>query len=479
MRRVKGDRLTAFQVGLIAIVVLAVAVFLAATKDIPFTRPYELKAAFENAPPIQQGQAVRIAGVDVGKVSAVEPAGENSGAVLVTMKLEDEALPIHENAEVKVRPRIFFEGNLFLDVRPGTPDSPEADDGFTIPASQTSAPVQIDQVLGTLTTSTRDDLQKLLIGYGEALNGEPEPGEDDDQDPEVQGETAAEALNDSLEFSADSLRGGAIVNQALLGTELRDLSKLVASQQRIFSALSSRENQLRDLISNFNTTMGALAAEEGNLRATIAELPEVLEAARPALDNLNAAFPSTRAWALEMIPGVRETPATIEAGFPWIRQTRALLSPDELQGLVDVLQPAVRDFATFTRGQVDFLPVVDAFNRCQLEVVLPTGEQRIQDGNLTTGLRNYEEFFQSMVSLAGESQNFDGNGSYVRFQSGGGGYPVQTAPVGRLGPLHANATAPPLGTRPAKTPKPPFRPGTPCHRNRVPDLSAARIGGGP
>ena len=88
MRRVKGDRLTAFQVGLIALVVLVVATFLAVSKDIPFTRPFELKAAFENAPPIQRGQAVRIAGVDVGKVSKVESAGEDSGAVLVTMKLE-------------------------------------------------------------------------------------------------------------------------------------------------------------------------------------------------------------------------------------------------------------------------------------------------------------------------------------------------------------------------------------------------------
>jgi hypothetical protein len=180
-----------------------------------------------------------------------------------------------------------------------------------------------------------------------------------------------------------------------------------------------------------------------------------------------------------MIPGVRETPATIAAGFPWIRQTRALLQPSELQGLVDKLQPAVRDFAAFTDGQVDFLPVVDAFNRCQYNVVLPTGEQRIQDGNLTTGLRNYEELFQSLVSLAGESQNFDGNGTYVRFQSGGGGYPVQTAPVGRIGPLHANATAQPLGTRPAKTPKPPFKTNVACHSQRVPNLSAARIGAGP
>ena len=294
---------------------------------------------------------------------------------------------------------------------------------------------------------------------------------------EVQGLTAAQALNKSLDYSADSLRDTAIVNQALLGTEAHDLSKLIGSQQRIFAALSSRENQLKDLITNFNTTMGALASEEGNLRETIAELPEVLEAANPTLDELNAAFPPTRAFALEILPGVRETPATIEAGFPWIRQTRALLSKEELQGLVNVLQPAVSDFATFVDGQVDLLPQLDAFNRCQLEVVLPTQEQRIQDGNLTTGLRNYEEFFQSLVSLTGESQNFDGNGSYVRFQAGGGSNPIQTAVVA---PRRCSPT-PPCPRSARGRPRPPSRPTRATSPATEPgaEPSSARIGAGP
>jgi ABC-type transporter Mla subunit MlaD len=478
MRREHRGRFSPFQVGLIALIVLVVGAFLGFSKDIPFTRPFEVKAVFENAPPINKGQAVRIAGVEVGKVSAVEPMGGESPAVVVTFKLTDDALPIHRDAQVKARPRLFFEGNLFFDVRPGTPGSGELEDGDTIPVSQTSAPVQLDQVLGTLQSDTREDLQKLLTGYGDAINGEPRPGEDDDQDPDTRGETAGESLNDSLEYSADALRGGAVLNDATLGTELHDLSKLISSQQLIFAALSSRESQLKDLISNFNTTMGALAAEESNLRATIRELPQVLEAARPALDNLNAAFPSTRAWALEMIPGIRETPATIDAAFPWIRQTRALLSPNELQGLVDDLQPAVSDFAEFTDGQVDFLPILDDFNRCQLEVILPTQEQRIDEGPLSTGLRVYEEFFQSMVSMAGESQNFDGNGSYVRLQAGGH-VPVRTPDVGARGPFHANAEEQPLGTRPAKDPPPPYRPDVDCHTQGVPNLSDARIGAGP
>jgi phospholipid/cholesterol/gamma-HCH transport system substrate-binding protein len=480
MRRVGGGGLTALQVGLIALLLIAVVTFLAFTKDIPFTKPYELKARFENAPPILKNQAVRIAGVEVGKVSAVEPVSGDSPAITVTMKLKDEALPIHRDARIKVRPRIFFEGNLFFDIHPGTPGAPEVDSGETIPASQTSAPVQIDQILGTLQSDTREDLRKLLIGYGGALNAEPLPGEDADQDRDTRGETAGKSLNDSLQYSAGALRGGAVVNDAFLGTEAHDLSKLIAGQQRIFAALSRNESTLQDLVTNFNITMSALATEQSNLRQTIRLLPRVLEAANPTLDSLNAAFPSTRAWALEMIPGVRETPETLDAGFPWIRQTRALLRPSELQGLVDELQPAVADFAQFTDGQVELLPVLDRFNRCQLQVILPTGETRIDDGALSTGIKNYQEFFQTMVGFSGESGNFDGNGSYTRFQSAGGGYRVQTPPVGsfREG-LFGSAAAPPLGTRPARGPKPPYRPNEPCHKQTPPDLNSAEIGSGP
>ena len=37
------------------------------------------------------------------------------------MELSDEALPIKEDAELKVRPRIFLGGNFFVEVEPGTP----------------------------------------------------------------------------------------------------------------------------------------------------------------------------------------------------------------------------------------------------------------------------------------------------------------------------------------------------------------------
>ena len=59
----------------------------------------------------------------------------------------------------------------------------------------------------------------------------------------------------------------------------------------------------------------------------------------------------------------------------------------------------------------------------------PTGDLVIQD-EFATGAENYKEFFYALVGLAGEGQNFDGNGMYVRFQTGGGS---QTVSLGRAG----------------------------------------------
>ena len=65
-------------------------------------------------------------------------------------------------------------------------------------------------------------------------------------------------------------------------------------------------------------------------------------------------------------------------------------------------------------------------------------------------MRNYREFFQSLVGLAGESQNFDGNGNYVRFSTGSGSNIVSTGPINGGEQLFGNFPGRPLGTRPAR-----------------------------
>ena len=81
---------------------------------------------------------------------------------------------------------------------------------------------------------------------------------------------------------------------------------------------------------------------------------------------------------------------------------------------------------------------------------------------MSTGLKNYQEFLQALQGFVGAGQNFTGNGIYTRYQPGGGAFPVQTGAVGHGSGVpqarFGNATAPPLGTRPARGPKPPYKP---------------------
>ncbi len=478
-KRDKGFSLTPFAAGLTVAIAIAIFTFLVFGNDVPFTRPYQVKAVVANANNLQPKSPVRIAGVEVGKVKKIEPAGGDSTASIVTMNIEDKARPIYSDAQLKIRPRIFLEGNFFVDLQPGTPGGKELKDQGTIPMANTASPVQLDEVLTTLQSDTRKDLQKLIKGYGSALNGKPTAAEDRDQDPDVRGKTAAEALNRSIGYAPKALRGTALVNEALLGTEAHDLSRGIAGLQKVSAALVNNEGALKDLVSNFNTTMAAFASEQSNLRRSIALLPQVLDQLKPTLDNLNASFPPTRAFAREVLPGVRETPATIDAAFPWVRETTKLMSPAELQGLVKDLRPAVASLSSVTDDALVLLPQVDLVSRCMTGIILPTGDVPIDDPPLSTGIENYKEFFQTLTGLSSEAQNFDGNGPMVRFQTGGGRNTFSTGPTTLGGPqLFGNPATTPLGTRPARpAKKPPYNRKKACYTNDRPNLKAKTAGG--
>ena len=148
----------------------------------------------------------------------------------------------------------------------------------------------------------------------------------------MQGLTAGQALNRSLQYAAGAFKASAIVNAALLGSQPRDLSGVVAGSAHTFSALAAAQNHLADLVSTFNATMGALAARQDDLSSTIALLPPFLRAADSALGPLQASFGPTQRFAKALTPSVKETAPTITAGLPWLAQSTALLSPRSSAG---------------------------------------------------------------------------------------------------------------------------------------------------
>ena len=136
------------------------------------------------------------------------------------------------------------------------------------------------------------------------------------------------------------------------------------------------------------------------------------------------------------------------------------------------LKPLTRSLAEFTDSSTTLLPLTDRASKCARDVILPTGDVVILD-EFQTGRENYKDFFYAMVGLAAEGQNFDGNGTYVRFQTGGGSNTVSLG-EGNLGsqPQYGALPTAPLGNRPAFTGrKPPFNTSQPCFKQQRPDLN--------
>jgi hypothetical protein len=247
----------------------------------------------------------------------------------------------------------------------------------------------------------------------------------------------------------------------------------------VSAALDRDEPTLQDLISNFNTTMAATASQAPALQRAVQLLGPTLTNARSAFTDLDRALPATRAFALELIPGVNETPATVAAARPWLDQMKPFLSNSELGGLTKQLAPATQDLATLTARTPALLKQLDLLDRCITNTIIPTGNIKVNDGAFSTGTENYKEFWYAMVGLAGEGQNFDGNGQYLRLATGGGGHLIQSGNSSYLGaPFFGNAISPPVGTRPAYPGRrPPYVSTTPCYRSPVPDVNGPASSG--
>jgi phospholipid/cholesterol/gamma-HCH transport system substrate-binding protein len=460
-------------IAIVFILIFTVGPYLAFTGHVPFTSyGYQLNATFANSANVSLNSPVRIAGVDVGKVISTERDGN---ATKVTFTVDGSGRPIHEDAFAAIRPRIFLEGNFFIDLDPGSPSAPEMDSDETIPVSRTSTAVQLDEVLTALQSPVRADLSRLLEGFGTALTHEPTPAEDLTQLPEVKGKTGAEALNGAFRYGGAAGRYGAQTSNALLGTQQRDLSRLVAGAGRTFGALASREADLEGLIHNFNVFTGALANQSANLSTTVQLLAPTLRVAHISLVNLNRSLPPLRTYSIELTPAVAELPNLISASKPFIAQVLPLLSAKEAGGIAKLLRKSTPGLAGANQASKEnTLPQLNRLTLCATKVLVPTGNQVIGD-RFSTGGPNYREFLYNLVNFAAAAQNFDGNGPYIRTQGGGGTVLVgEPNPKGNLDIDKINyghTISPPIGNQPQLGGRPPLKPNVRCYANPVPNVN--------
>jgi len=447
--------MSTFKAGVLAITTLLLFAYFGFTKSNPFANPYELKAMFRDVQSLKPRSPVRMSGVEVGRVTKVEPK-DGGGAAVVTMELRDDALPIHDDARAQIRSRIFLEGNFFVDLQPGSPSTGELDDGSTLPITQTASNVTLPEILDVLDSDVRTDLQTFLYEYGTvALRG-----------------GGAKAFNRAIPSFAPAYRYGALTNDALLGVDPdHDIQRLLRGQQRTFAALGDHPQALKELVTDLNTTAGAIASEDTALEAAVPALRDTLREGYPALGELNAALPTLRTFAREAIPGVRSSVPALDAAIPWFTQARGLVQQSELKGLAADLRHAVPSLVKLNSRLIPLLKQLRGLSSCTNHVLVPFMESdipSIEDGNSGHSVR--EQINRSFVGLAGESRVNDANTPVFHIQ---GVNPFKLA-TGRLEP------APPPD---ANTP-PPHRPDVACETQDPPNLhapggDATVYGGGP
>jgi phospholipid/cholesterol/gamma-HCH transport system substrate-binding protein len=437
-----------FRAGVLALVVIGVLAFFGFTKANPFANPYEFKAVFNDVNNLKPKSPVRIAGVEVGKVVKIAPVTDGKGAAEVTMEVKEAGLPIKEDAELKIRPRIFLEGNFFVDLKPGSPSEDELDKGGVIPVTQTAAPVQFGDVLTALQSDTRTDLQTFLREYSKGLD-----------------KGGAEGFNEAIEWWEPAYRNGSLANDATLGQDpQRDLQRVLKGQQQTFAALVRDERALKDLVTNFNETAGALAREDVALAASIPALRDTLRAADPALLELNNALPSLRAFARDALPGVQSSDETLAESLPFITQARLLMSERELRGTARVLRQTIPEIVAFNQTSIPFLRQSRALAACTNKVLVPFLDLEVPNPESGNEAQNSDQKVRYQLQrgfpgLSGESRLSDGNNQY----------------------FHAGVTPPGDRVRPGPPPDggsqpPPHRPDVPCENQELPNLHAP---GGP
>jgi virulence factor Mce-like protein len=466
-----------FAAGAVALIVILVGAYFAYTKANPFDDPYELSFVVRSANEMKQRSPVRIAGVEVGTVTEVEPIPSDERDLLpghadesfarVKMRIDDdEALPIKEDATIKVRSRIFLEGNYFVELHPGSPSAEELPSGETLPPNQADFPTQQHQVLqDVLRRDQREDFRIIFDELSTALEG-----------------AGAAGFNEAIRYWERAYRDSAQVSEAYLGTENHDLSRLLKGQAKVFGALARNEDALKGFVTNLNRTVRAFAIQEDNLKATIPQLRDVLKVGRPALQSLNSALPSLRAFAREALPGTRAASPALDAQIPLVRQLRQLVAEDELQGLANDLRGAVPDIVKLNQGSTKTFQYTRALSACQSNVLVPFAKEPIPDPDFASdnpdednsGEPWVEQQQRAFVGLAGESRLFDGNSSFFRVQAGGG--PAQLVTTGETGQDYFSRQLFPIeGVRPVSPlneHRPKFRPGEPCELQEVPDLHA-------
>ena len=211
-----------------------------------FSETYEIKAVFSDATGILRGDLVKIAGVNIGKVTGFEV---DNGEATVTMVVNGK-YTIPENVRVEIKYRNLLGQRIINLERPDVPATASLEDGDTIPVSQTTPALDLSVVFNNLRpliqSTNPEHINTVARGVLEVFQG---------REGDLEG-----VLSNLGELSETLIGGG------------QRLSSLVSSLDDFAKLLNRESGDLKIGVDRFTELMEALAEVTPSLKRAITQL---------------------------------------------------------------------------------------------------------------------------------------------------------------------------------------------------------------
>jgi phospholipid/cholesterol/gamma-HCH transport system substrate-binding protein len=311
-------------------------------------KPFQLKGEFATGQAVTpgQGQTVRVSGVRIGDIAAVDL---KDGRAIITFDIDRKYDGLVKKGwTALLRPKTGLK-DMFVELTPGVNggSTEPAPEGWTLPVANTLPDVNPDEFLAALDDDTRDYLKLLLNGARGGLEGR------------------ADDLNAVLKRFEPTYRDIAAVSAEVAKRRV-ELRRLINSLARLNTELGRKDDDLAELVSTSAKVFRSFAAEEKNVAATVRELPGALEATTDALGKVERFAQVLQPSADRIRPAVRALDRANKATLPFAREAEPQLRKDirpfvrELRPLVRELEPAAADLVA---AEPDFKRTVVVLNR--------------------------------------------------------------------------------------------------------------------
>jgi phospholipid/cholesterol/gamma-HCH transport system substrate-binding protein len=306
-----------------------------------------------------QGQTVRVAGIDVGRISGVKL---ENGIANVDVELDHtyDNL-IREDATALLRPKTALK-DMFIEVSPGT--GRVVPEGGHISAANTLPDVDLDEILGSLDSDTRPYLKLLVSGGGQGLRG--------------RGEDLREVFRRLEPIHRDLAR----VMRATAARRVA-LKRLINRYGLLTTELGRHPDDLRRLVTASRSVFDTLAGQEQNISTAVARLPGSLNATSRAFAEVRDFAPLLQSTLESLREPIRKLPATNAALTPFLSDTTPVLR-DQIRPFVRTARPFTNDLRLAARDVAKATP------------------------DLSTALRETNRFFNMGAYNPGGAQSLSG-----------------------------------------------------------------------